>query len=254
MLLTKVALPKEHGSWGFVLEPLLLSLIVAFTIDGLLLALATFILFLSNQPLRIFVNKSSSHKIRSIAVFVLLFYLLVSAVLLVLPILHLELEKLLPFLGGILLMPIYFFAVIKKFSRNLFVELLPIFSMTLIAISIITFDNSFNYNPIIFGMLLLSRAITTVIYVSAKVKESKGFEFSVRYTHILNFVFLLFIIFASFTNHLPLLSILGLVLLTLRSVIGFSQFNFTKTIKQIGVMEFIYGSLFVIINGIAFLI
>ena len=254
MIFTKVAIPKEHGSWGFVLEPLLLSLIVAYTLEGLLLALATFFLFLSNQPLRIVANKSSSKKFKSTGIAVFSFYFLTAIVLLIFPLYNLKLEVLLPFFIGLTLMPIYLFAALKNYSRSLIVELLPIFSMTLIAVSIIMIDNSFSFSLIVFGVLLLSRAIPTVIYIGAKVKEAKKIEFSVLPTHVLNIGFSLFIIYASLTNLLPMLSLLGAVLLTTRSVIGFSRFSFAKTIKQIGVMEFVYGSLFVVINGIAFLI
>ena len=254
MIFTKVAIPKEHGSWGFVLEPLLLSLFVAFTLEGLLLALATFFLFLSNQPLKIAANKSSSKKFKSTGVAVFSFYFLVALMLLVLPVTNLKFNELLVFSVALLLMPIYLFAVLKKHSRNLFVELLPIFSMTLIGVAIVMIDNSFSFSPIVFGVLLLSRAIPTVIYIVAKVKETKGFDFSALPTHTLNIGFSLFVIYASLTGLLPSLSILGAILLTARSAIGFSKFSFAKTIKQIGVMEFIYGSLFVLINGIAFLI
>ncbi len=85
-------------------------------------------------------------------------------------------------------------------------------------------------------------------------KWVKRFKFSVLPTYLLNAGFLVFIIYASFNNLLPMLSILGMVILTVRSIIGFSKFNFTKTVKQIGVVEFIYGFIFVVINGIAFLI
>lgn len=254
MSLNKVAIPKEHGSWGFVIEPLLLSLIVAYTLEGLLLALATFFLFLSNQPIKIVINKLASKKNRAMGRIVLAVYLIVAIALSSYPLLNLSFKLLLPFYAALLIMLIYLFAVLSKLSRNLLVEFLPILAMTLVAITIVTIDNSFNFNPIIFGFLLLSRAVPTVIYINAKVKESRGLKFSVLPTHLSHLVFLLFIIWASLVNLLPTLSILAALLLSIRSVIGFSKFNFTKTIKQIGVVEFIYGSLFVIINGIAFLI
>ncbi|MCF6268550.1 MAG: YwiC-like family protein [Melioribacteraceae bacterium] len=254
MILSKIALPKEHGAWGFVLEPLLLSLIVAFTLDGLLLALATFFMFLLNQPFKILTTKSVNKKFRTTAIALLIFYLSIAILLLVFPLLNTEFYLLLPFYTAVIILLVYKYFEFYNFSRNLFIELLPIFSMTLIATSIVMIDNSFTINPIVFGILLLSRAVPTVIYINAKVKWIKGFEFSIIPTHILNSAFFLFIIYASFNNLLPMLSILGAFILTLRSAIGFSRFNFCKTVKQIGVAEFIYGSLFVVINGIAFLI
>lgn len=254
MIFSKVAFPKEHGSWGFVLEPLILSLIVAFTLDGLFLALATFFMFLSNQPLKVITNKSASKKFKSAARIVLFFYLLIAIILLIYLTLKFTDFSLILFSSAIFILLIYKIAELKKLSRNIFVELFPIFSMTLFASTIVMIDSTFSFNPIIFGLLLLSRSVPTVFYINAKVKWSKGFKFSVLPTHLLNGGFLLFIFYAGFNSLLPMLSILGMLMLTARSIIGFSKFNFTKSVKQIGVFEFIYGALFVAINGVAFLI
>ncbi|MCB0162365.1 MAG: YwiC-like family protein, partial [Caldilineaceae bacterium] len=48
-----IALPTEHGGWGFLLEPLLLGRLVAPSAAGLLLLVATVAAFLLRQPLKI---------------------------------------------------------------------------------------------------------------------------------------------------------------------------------------------------------
>ena len=48
-----IALPTEHGAWGFLLEPMLLGLLLTPTLAGLLLASALFAAFLIHQPLKI---------------------------------------------------------------------------------------------------------------------------------------------------------------------------------------------------------
>jgi len=254
MIFSKVSLPKEHGSWGFVLEPLILSLVVAFTLDGLFLALATFFMFLVNQPLKILTTKSTPKKFKSTAWIVLFFYLSIVIILLTYIIINTNSYLLIPFYSAVLVLLIYKIAEFSNLSRKLFIELLPIFSMTLIATTIVMLDSAFSFNPIIFSFLLLSRAVPTVFYINAKVKWIKGLKFSTLPTYLLNGGFLIFIIYAGFNNLLPMLAILGMIILSGRSIIGFSKFNFTKTIKQIGVVEFIYGAFFVVINGIAFLI
>ena len=252
MILSKVALPKEHGSWGFVLEPLILSLFVAFTLDGLLLALATFFMFLTSQPLKVITTNSASKKFKTAARVVLLFYLFITIILLIYLIFNISFYSLIPFYFAVLILLIYKYAEFNNFGRNLFIEIFPIFSMTFIATTIVIIDESFGFSPFVFSLLLLSRAVPTVFYINAKVKWIKGLKFSPLPTHLLNSGFLLFIIYAGFNNLLPMLSILGMVLLTTRSIVGFSKFNFTKSVKQIGVVEFIYGGLFVVINIIAF--
>lgn len=48
-----VALPAEHGGWGFLLEPILLGLLLVFTTQGFAFALGMLALFLVHQPLKL---------------------------------------------------------------------------------------------------------------------------------------------------------------------------------------------------------
>jgi hypothetical protein len=48
-----LALPAEHGAWGFLLEPILLALLVAPSPAGAVLALATLLAFLARHPLKL---------------------------------------------------------------------------------------------------------------------------------------------------------------------------------------------------------
>jgi hypothetical protein len=50
--LRPLALPTEHGGWGFLFEPLVLGLLVAFSGGGLLIAAAFICGFLTRQPLK----------------------------------------------------------------------------------------------------------------------------------------------------------------------------------------------------------
>jgi hypothetical protein len=53
MRLRPLALPYEHGAWGFLLEPIAVGLLVAPSAAGALLALATVAAFLARHPLRL---------------------------------------------------------------------------------------------------------------------------------------------------------------------------------------------------------
>lgn len=48
-----VAIPNEHGSWAFLLEPVLLGLLVAPSLPGVFLAIAGVDMFLTRHPLRL---------------------------------------------------------------------------------------------------------------------------------------------------------------------------------------------------------
>jgi len=57
-----VALPTEHGSWGFTLEPLLLALAVSPGLSGAGISVAALAVFVARRPLRILVTDVQSHR------------------------------------------------------------------------------------------------------------------------------------------------------------------------------------------------
>ncbi|HQV56833.1 MAG TPA: YwiC-like family protein [Ilumatobacteraceae bacterium] len=52
-LLRSVALPTEHGGWGLTTEPVLLGLIIAWSLSGLALGIAAIAAFLVRTPLKL---------------------------------------------------------------------------------------------------------------------------------------------------------------------------------------------------------
>ncbi|MEO8679320.1 MAG: YwiC-like family protein [Vicinamibacterales bacterium] len=53
MSLRSVLLPRDHGSWSFVLEPVALGLIAAPSVEGAAIALGGLALFLTRRPMQI---------------------------------------------------------------------------------------------------------------------------------------------------------------------------------------------------------
>src|SRR5215213_2911552 len=51
-----IALPIEHGSWGFVFEPLTAGLLLAFSPSALWILLLVVGAFLTRQPLKVLLN------------------------------------------------------------------------------------------------------------------------------------------------------------------------------------------------------
>jgi hypothetical protein len=250
MSIRKVALPNEHGSWNFVLEPLILSLIVAFSTNGLILALAAFILFLSRQPIKYITGKNAP-KLKTTAKKVLAFYFSIVFLLFLYLIFNSELRLRLPYGTALLLMLFYLYLEYKGRSRELIFEFIPPVAITLMSISIILMNGNFAYNAFVYGVLLLSRSLPTIVYIHAKVMEMKNKPYKELPTHIINITFLLLIFFLISNNMLPQLTIAGPIIMLIRAVIGFSKFNFTKTVMLIGLAEFTYGVIIVVINAIA---
>jgi len=60
--LRPLALPTEHGGWGFLLEPLVLGLLVRPSMAGGFIALAAFFGFLTRQPMKYALQDALRHK------------------------------------------------------------------------------------------------------------------------------------------------------------------------------------------------
>ncbi len=249
----KVSFPREHGSWGFLLEPLFLSLLVASSKNGLLLALATFVIFLNHQPVRILLNEKDSKKIKSSAIVFFLIYFLVIGVLLILISKETTFELLIPFSISIVIMFGYLLLEMKNYGRNLFAEFIAPIAITFVSLNIVLLDGWEFEKIFAFGIVLLSRAIPTLLYVRKKVKIIKGQNSKSVWLRVSELFFLILIIFLAFNNLVPFLSIFAVLLLIGRSVIGLLPKNKIEKIKKLGMKEFGFGILFVIINAIGYL-
>ncbi|MCP5064429.1 MAG: hypothetical protein GY936_18470 [Ignavibacteriae bacterium] len=249
----KVSFPREHGSWGFLLEPLFLSLLVASTQNGFLLALATFIIFLNHQPVRILLNEKDSKKTKSSAIVFFLIYFLVIGVLLILIIRETTFELLIPFSISIVMMFGYLLLEMRNYGRNLFAEFIAPVAITFVALNIVLLDGWEFEKIFAFGIVLLSRAIPTLLYVRTKVEIIKGLNAQSVWLRISELFFLVLITFLALNNSVPLLSVFAILLLISRSIIGLLPKNKIEKIKKLGMKEFGFGILFVIINAFGYL-
>ena len=248
----KVGFPHEHGSWGFFLEPIVLSLIVAYSINGFLLGLAAFSLFLSSQPLSYILKRIPKYLLKSSYVF---FFAYLSFSIFILTYLNFSLNstaRLVPFFAAILLMGIFKLLELKSLNRNLIVELIPQIAVGLMSVSILLVDN-WELVPIIgFVAIIFSRSIQTVFYINNKLKFFKGTKPNKALVNLIGLLFLITIIIMTQFNIVPWISVLAIILLMLRSAIGFFKKNKLEKVKIIGIKEFIYGFLFVVLISIGY--
>jgi len=61
-LIRPLAVPVEHGAWGFLLEPIVLGLLVAPSIAGALIALGVVAAFLARHPLKLAAQDWTRHR------------------------------------------------------------------------------------------------------------------------------------------------------------------------------------------------
>jgi hypothetical protein len=250
--IVNTAFPKEHGSWGLAYEPLLLSTIIAYSLSGLMTALAAFVIFLSHQPVRILLNKNLIGEIKRHALIPLAFYTVVIIGLLYVAFSNGEIENFIPFFSAIALMLTFLAIEILGFGRNLAAEFIPPIAMGLIAITI-TLLGGFTLSSA-FGVMILiySRSFTTIFYVHEKLLLQKGNKISKIQTRLSELIFFVILLFIANDSIIPFASILAPIILFIRAEIGLAKFRKSDTVKKVGISEFIYGIVFIAIVSISY--
>ena len=248
----KVGYPKEHGSWGFFFEPIVLALLIAYSINGLLLALSAFLLFLSNQSFSIILKGIPKYLLRSSYLYFISYITLSVFILLYLNSTLQSSGSLIPFLIAILFMGFFKFLELKSLNRNLIVELIPQIAVGLMSVSILLINN-WELVPLLgFVVIILARSIQTVFYINNKLKFFKGIKPNKTLVNLIGLLFFITLLLMAQFNNVPWMSLVAILFLMLRSVIGFFEKNKLEKIKIIGIKEFIYGFLFVVIISIGY--
>lgn len=248
----KVGYPHEHGSWGFFLEPILLALLIAYSFYGVLLSLSAFCLFLAYQPMSFILKGNPKYLLKDAY-----YYLLTYSVISILIILYLSLKiqspnSLIPFIIAILLMIFYKRLEYKNLNRKIIVEIIPQIAVVLISVSILLLNNWPLAYLIGFAFIVLSRSVQTVFYINNKLKFFKKIDSNKLLVHLVGILFLIILTFLAIYNFVPWSSITAIVLLMLRSIVGFFEKNRSEKVKIVGIKEFIYGFLFVGIISIGY--
>jgi len=254
LIIKQVAFPREHGSWGFVLEPLTLALLIAFTTDGFLIALSAFFIFLTHQPVRVLLNRKKNNHlgVKKAALIMSLFYLVVSSVLLVTAITNESLFVFIPFIVAIVMMTFYLFLELLHLNRSLFTELFAPVAITFIATSIVLAADWEINKVFVFWVILVSRSVPTTFYLHEKIKMLKKQKANKFLAHFSGLIFLIVIAFFAVKGLAPYLSILAVLILVTRAFIGLTHSDKKISIRKIGILEFFYGGLFVIVNAIGY--
>ena len=167
--LRPLALPAEHGGWGFLLEPIALGLLVTPSWRGALIALAALFAFLARQPLKLALQDAIRGKsyprtryCRAIAVA----YLIAAAIAI------LASRMLLPvaLLAPLALVQMVFDA--KNRSRALFAEMCGAVAMSSVAAMIAIADGKSIAIALGLSGIIVARSLPSILYVRAMLQRA----------------------------------------------------------------------------------
>lgn len=250
-----VALPVEHGAWGFLFEPLLAGLLIAPTVGGAFLSVMIIGGFLCRQPLKFVLGDRLNGKRlprTAVATRWLVYFATIAAAGLVLSIAASDPRSFIPL---VLAAPAAIYLVVQdasRKSRELLPELLAASVLSLSAASIAIAAGMSYWFAAALWLTMVARLIPSVIYVRNRLRLEKGKVYSLAgplSTHLAALAVLSVLAYAGLGS---MLTVLFAGFLLVRSITGLSAARRKLTAKQLGVREVIYGSVYALTVVVGF--
>ena len=255
--LKSVALPSEHGGWGFLIEPILLGLFVAGSTSGLILSAAMLSAFLIHQPLKLTLKDRSKGRHLPRTVWAERFvagYSLIAIVLLGVvgfksdPLFVAPLLLALPFL----LIQVNFDA--RNQSRALLPELCGAVALGSTASAVAILGGWTLSAALPLWLIVSSRSIPSILYVRARLKLEHGKPSRPYPAWIAHGVACFILTVMAAAQAIPAIVPGAYALLLVRALVGLSKYRQPRPAKQIGLLELVYGLLTVALTAIGYAI
>jgi hypothetical protein len=244
-----IALPNEHGSWGFLFEPLVASLAVAFSVGGLWIALLVVGAFLTRQPLKILLADWKAGRNLPQTEVALKFtagYAAIAGVGLLGSLYFAEAKSFLPFLLIAPLAVYQIYADVLRQSRHLLPELTGAVAISSSA-AVIALAGGWSWASA-FGLwaIFIARLVPSIIYVRNRLRLEKGKDFSMLHVIAANFVAFGAVGILAANDLAPMLTLPVFAFLLARAVWGLSPYRRRVKAMRLGVWEVVYGVLTVL--------
>lgn len=250
--LRSIALPVEHGGWGFLVEPILLGLVLAPSLNGLLFGFAMLAFFLIHQPLKVAVKD----RLRGIRVprsiwaegFVLLYASL--ALILALPALLSGSQHF--FVPIVVMLPFILIQIFYDFrneSRALLPELSGAIALSASS-AVIAILGGWELIPaMMLYLVLVARAIPAILMVRSFFRQKRGKPAGIPMMYGAHIVAIILVAGIAFVDLLPWLSVLAMMILLWRA---YTNLNIKDEItpKILGFREMGFGFMTVILTAI----
>jgi hypothetical protein len=241
--LKSVALPLEHGSWGFLLEPLVAGLAIAFSLGGVWIALLTIGAFLARQPLKVLLIDRLGMRVRERAEAALAFlaaYATVFVAGLIGTITSVGWRPLLPF-ACVLPFAVYqIYCDASRQSRQLVAELIGAVSISAsIAAMALSVGRPWAV-AVSLWLIFVLRLIPSILYVRNRLLLEKGKSYSTIDT-VAHVTALTVASILSSLSLAPALTVFAMLVLLWRAVAGLAPGRRKLRAVQIGVLVIVYG-------------
>ncbi|GAB4436129.1 MAG: YwiC-like family protein [Anaerolineae bacterium] len=254
--LKNIALPASHGGWGFLLEPVLLGLWLAPSLAGLWLSVAAMGAFLAQQPLKLALTdrrKQRRYPRTLWAERIALLYLGITVMAFGLSLRGAaSMLWLLPAALAIppALVQLYFDA--QNRGRELVPELFGAGALGAIAAVVALAGGRPLWPAMALWGIVLARTVGSIIYVRARLRLERSAPFTTGPVWLTHGAAIVAVAAMALAAVAPWLSVLAMVVLLARAVVGLSGWRRAVKPKIVGFQEMGYGFLTVALTVIGF--
>lgn len=246
--LSQIALPTEHGSWGFLLEPLVAALAIAFSSGGIWISFMVIGAFLARRPLQVFISQRNApvSEMRWAALKFVALFSLVAATGLVGVLWTSSLAVLIPLATALPVAVFQLYIESTTRGRQLVAELAGAVIMPASAASIILAEGGSWPFAAAVWFLFVARFVPSIIYIRNRLDLEKGKASSMFVPASLHGAAFIAITMLAMGGHLPMLVIPAFALLLARSIYGLSRYRKRVKAMKIGISEVVYGLIVVV--------
>lgn len=249
--LRSVALPNEHGGWGFTLEPILLGLLVAPTWAGLGLGLFALAAFFTRHPLRLWLadlRRGKRFPRTPLAQTFALLYGSVGAAGLLLAVFAARGEFWWPLLAALPLGGLQLWFDAHNKGRNLLPEVAGAAAMGSVAAGVGLAGGLEPSTALGLWLVLAMRSLAAIYYARAQVRRARGEAVRLEAVYAAELLAVVLLSVGAFFGWVPWLSVLALSLL-----IPLSLYTFAKPpvpAKVVGWTQMALGLLIVLCTAL----
>lgn len=253
--LKTVAIPPEHGAWGFLLEPIILGLGVTPSLAGVYVALAVLGGFLMRHPLKIALmdRQRGKRSARTVLAerFALGYGLLVvgggiAAVVLA------GFVFIVPFLLAAPLGIVVFTSAARSRSREVLPELAGALTLAATGPGIALAGGEPGSLALAVWVILAARNVPSILYVRARLRLERDKPYSLALVLLANVIAVLVLAGFAAAGTVPWLAVIALIVLLARAAWGLSPYRRSVRVQTIGFLEMGYGLLTVLLAVIGY--
>jgi len=220
-----VALPAEHGGWALILEPIVLGLLVAPSLEGLLIGAGAFACFLARHPIKLAIGDRRKHyvlKRTSLADRFALLYVTLAFVFFAFVVVDTNKESLLPLLVAVPLILVQLIYDGLGQSRKLMPEIAGALAVGSIATAIALAGGRPKAMAYALWLIVACRHVPTILYLRVVLSRRRQWQKVTVNAPVIavQLLALLAVLVLFFLKIAPAFAVIVFVILFVRALIG----------------------------------